>query len=182
MKNKEKIISCITIIIFVVIAMFNCYKDINNFFRLDFYQMISIFIAIIFTYYYAERRSDERRLNDKIEFICVEIVEELNKTYSILESNNKKRRLMHIKLLQNKINILKELSEQYGKLTKKINYINENFDKYKDLISDNLDQPIGYFIKECRTEKLEKLSINIDNALDEIIVYLYTNKIIKFKL
>lgn len=182
MKNKEKIISYIAISILVVIAIFNCYKDIHSFIYMDAYQVISILIAIIFTYYYTEKRSDERRLKDKIEFICVDIKNELNKLDRIIKENNKKSKLMHIKLLQNKISILAELAKQYGKLTKKIDYIKENYGKYNELISNNLDQNQEYFSGENRLEKLNNYSMNIDNAIDEIIVYLYTDKIYKLKL
>ena len=51
--------------------------------------------------------------------------------------------------------------------------------KYKEFVTDNLDQEDVYFQEEKRQEKIKSMINKMDNKLDEIIVYLYTGQFLK---
>lgn len=94
-----------------------------------------------------------------------------------LQRKNKEKVLMNIRYISNKIHILEKLSEKNKEIKDSISYIKKEHKKYIEFVDDNFDQEDIYFQEENRQEKLKSIINNIDNKLDEIIVYLYTGQI-----
>lgn len=117
-------------------------------------------------------------MNDKIESICNDIQNYLRNEYRTTPSkNNKEKILTNIRYVSNKIYILERLSVGNDEIKSAIGYIREQHKEYNEFVSCNLDQDDKYFLEKIRQEKINTFINNIDNKLDEIIVYIYTNKI-----
>ena len=102
----------------------------------------------------------------------------LREEYKIVPSKkNKERVLLNIRYVSNKIHILEKLSEKKNNIKEAIAYIKGEHNKYNEFVSTNLDQNEQYFLEENRQEKIKANINNMDNKLDEIIVYLYTGQV-----
>lgn len=145
---------------------------------MNIYETLTIVIALFVTYYLTERRNEIRKLNDKIENICIEIQRYLRNEYKITPSKrNKEKVLTNIRYISNKVHILEKFSAKNKEIIKAVEYINEQHNKYNEFVTDNFDQDDEYFLEENRQEKINTLIYNMDNKLDEIIVYLYTEQL-----
>ena len=171
------VVIIIGLIIFVIVGV-NIYNyGWKDFFKINIYQVITIIIAVFVTFYLKERKNDKMKLNGKIEDICNDIQRGLKDLYEIVPSSNtQKSFLMNKRYIANKIRVLEKLCKSDGILEKMISYIKNEYAKYDDFVSNNLDQDVGYFLKENRLEKIRSYINNIDNKVDEIIVYLYTGQ------
>ena len=178
--SKKYIISIIiiSIILFVDIGYNIWNNGWGDFLKINAYEVITIIIALFVTYYLTERKNDIRKLNDKIENICNDIQIYLREEYKIVPSKkNKERVLLNIRYVSNKIHILEKLSEKNNNIKEAIAYIKGEHNKYNEFVSTNLDQNEQYFLEENRQEKIKANINNMDNKLDEIIVYLYTGQV-----
>ena len=182
MEFVKKHTKCIIIIILIVLAILGEINIYNNgwqeFVKMNAYEIFTIAIALLVTYYLTERKNDIRKLNNKIENICGNMQVYLREEYGITPSRpNKERVLMNIRYISNKIHILERLSEKNKEIKDAVNYIKIEHNKYREFVTDNFDQEDVYFQEENRQEKLKSIINNIDNKLDEIIVYLYTGQV-----
>lgn len=84
---------------------------------------------------------------------------------------------MNIRYISNKIHILEKLSKKNNNIKEAVSYIKKEHDKYNEFVSTNLDQDEKYFLEQNRLEKIRANINNMDNKLDEIIVYLYTGQV-----
>lgn len=177
---KKYIISIIVISIILLVDIgFNVYNNgWGDFIKINAYEVLTIIIALFVTYYLTERKNDIRKLNDKVENICNDIQVYLRENYKIIPSKqNKERVLMNIRYISNKIHILEKLSEKNNSIKEAVSYIKKEHDKYNEFVSTNLDQDEKYFLEQNRLEKIRANINNMDNKLDEIIVYLYTGQV-----
>lgn len=139
---------------------------------------MTIIIALFVTYYLTERKNDIRKLNSKIENICSNMQSYLREEYKVIPSKtNKEKVLMNIRYISNKIHILEKLSDKNKEIKNAVNYVKIEHNKYKEFVTDNLDQEDEYFQEEKRQEKINSMKNKMDNKLDEIIVYLYTGQV-----
>lgn len=177
---KKYIISIIVISIILLGDIgFNVYNNgWGDFLKINAYEVLTIIIALFVTYYLTERKNDIRKLNDKVENICNDIQVYLRENYKIIPSKqNKERVLMNIRYISNKAHILEKLSEKNNNIKEAVSYIKKEHDKYNEFVSTNLDQDEKYFLEQNRLEKIRANINNMDNKLDEIIVYLYTGQV-----
>lgn len=182
MKNSKRYIITITVVIIIILLVdigYNIYNSgWRDFLKINAYEVITIIIALFVTYYLTERKNDIRKLNDKIENICNDVQVYLRENYNItLSKQNKKKILMNIRYISNKIYILEKLSQKDNNIKEAVSYIKNEHEKYNEFVSSNLDQDEKYFLEQNRQEKIKANINNMDNKLDEIIVYLYTGQI-----
>lgn len=178
--QKKYIISIIIVSIILLLDIgFNVYNNgWGDFLKIDAYEVFTIIIALFVTYYLTERKNDIRKLNDKIENICNDIQVYLRENYKIVPSKqNREKTLINIRYISNKIHILEKLSEKSNNIKKAVSYIKKEHKNYNEFVSTNLDQDEKYFQEQNRLEKINTHINNIDNKLDEIIVYLYTGQV-----
>lgn len=180
-KKHKKGISTIIVstIILSVICGINIYNNgWQEFIKINAYETMTIIIALFVTYYLTERKNDIRKLNSKIENICSNMQSYLREEYEVIPSKqNKEKVLMNIRYISNKIHILEKLSEKNKEIKNAVNYVKVEHNKYKEFVTDNLDQEDAYFQEEKRQEKIKSMINKMDNKLDEIIVYLYTGQV-----
>lgn len=176
--RKDLPIMVIIGLIILIIVGVNIYNyGVKEFFKINIYQVITIIIAIFVTFYLKERKNDKMKLKGKIEDICNDIQSGLKDLYEIVPSSNtQKSFLMKKRYIANKIQVLGKICQNDGQLEKAIIYIKNEYGKYDDFVANNLDQDDEYFLKENRLEKIRSYINNIDNKVDEIIVYLYTGQ------
>lgn len=180
-KKHKKGISTILIstIILCIICGINIYNNgWQEFIKINAYETMTIIIALFVTYYLTERKNDIRKLNSKIENICSNMQSYLREEYKVIPSKtNKEKVLMNIRYISNKIHILEKLSDKNKEIKNAVNYVKIEHNKYKEFVTDNLDQEDEYFQEEKRQEKINSMKNKMDNKLDEIIVYLYTGQV-----
>lgn len=178
-KKHSKCLVITILITLVILGGVNIYNNgWKDFIKMNAYEIVTIAIALLVTYYLTERKNDIRKLNNKIENICNNMQVYLREEYGITPSKkNKEKVLMNIRYISNKIHILEKLSEKNKEIKDSISYIKKEHKKYIEFVDDNFDQEDIYFQEENRREKLKSIINNIDNKLDEIIVYLYTGQI-----
>ena len=153
-KKHSKCLVITILITLVILGGVNIYNNgWKDFIKMNAYEIVTIAIALLVTYYLTERKNDIRKLNNKIENICNNMQVYLREEYGITPSEKNK-----------------EIKDS-------ISYIKKEHKKYIEFVDDNFDQEDIYFQEENRQEKLKSIINNIDNKLDEIIVYLYTGQI-----
>src|SRR5574344_138970 len=142
LKKHIKCISIIVVIILIIICGINVYiNGFKEFIKMNMYDALTIVIAVFVTYYLTEKKSDTRKLNDKIENVCNDIQNCLRNEYKITPSkNNKEKVLTNIRYVSNKIHILDRISEENDVIKSAIEYIKEQHKGYNDFVSCNFDQ------------------------------------------
>ena len=113
-KKHSKCLVITILITLVILGGVNIYNNgWKDFIKMNAYEIVTIAIALLVTYYLTERKNDIRKLNNKIENICNNMQVYLREEYGITPSKkNKEKVLMNIRYISNKIHILEKLSEK----------------------------------------------------------------------
>lgn len=154
----------------VVLAGYNI-KSYVKFFETPLYSILNLLVAVIFAYFFTQKKNDERKLKENAENLINKIQVKLNdpRAYKILSKEDAN----HLKIIQrdvdNIINILDSVKEKLNSVDE-INYIKSNFLSYTE-ISGNHIEDIDYLVKSEK-DLLNKITL-IDNKLDFIKINFY---------
>jgi hypothetical protein len=171
-KNKSLFvwifIAMITVAI-IILFLYN-FKENKGFFIISINTLINILMAIILTYFFTQRKHDQRKQKDIYFNLITELQQLLDKecAYRILSEDRRDIRLNN-RALANKINALKEcyLSCKYKS---ELKYIEDQFREYKEFIGNNNSNT--EYLKDSE-QVLTMYLMNISSKLDSIIVKLY---------
>lgn len=163
------ILGVLLAIAFVVFAIYNI-KNNDNFWNASAVNFITIFIAIIFSYFFVQRKSDLRKQKDillnLISGLQLQISSE--KAYNFAGQTGEEI-LMRKRDISNKIHILSEIQDTFS-LQDDVNFVCEKFDEYEKLISDHITD-LEYLVKS-QNELRRPLDL-INNKLVTISINLY---------
>lgn len=170
MKRKNVILLIASILILSPLVIYNI-KCNSEFFKVPISSIITIIIALVFTYYFSQKKNDERKKKDAI-YNCLEKMQELLSKKELIEIKNEddqKENSMTIRNLRNRIDCLKGivLNDSFNK---GIEEIDKNLNEYKTFIGDYISD-IEYLIKS-RTQLLRYINL-IDSKTQELILNLY---------
>lgn len=173
------IIPIILIIILIALSIFNIFIFHNcNFWKINIAQVLTLFIAIIITYYATQRKTDERKIKEQIEKITEKIQNEVSQPNFTKFSTNdnaeevQKKITMSSRKITNSIDILKNYSKVID-ISEDVQYIEKEFKEYKDFVSQKVGD-LDYLEKS--ESHLRKYSDNINSKCDYVIQKLYLLK------
>lgn len=165
------IIGVISLAILFFVGLHNFYKNKCLFFNTTLIDILNLIFMAIFTYYLVELKSDKRKKQECIEDFIRKIQSMLDdKRFYKIDSEES---LEYIRLIQrsvkSKIEVLKKFQDD--NLIQDINYIQQQFDEYWQIVSDNINNISNLAILN---NTLYRHINNMQNKLDQIIVeFLY---------
>lgn len=143
----------------------------DKFFEIPIYNLLNLGIAILFAYYFVQKKNDERKLKEIVENIINKIQATVADEASSNFSNpiDTKKILQILRTTNNKIQILIDLEDDLN-INDDVEFIKRNFNKYRELIGSNI-----YNIKilQSKEKELKKQLRLIENKCDELKVKLY---------
>lgn len=159
----------LTIVIFVLIIT-NCFVN-SEFFITSLSQLMTPIIALIFAFWATQFKTDKRKQKTYIETLIekLQILVTNSNFYNINTATSKEDVLMTNRKISNYIDLLKKCSKTF-RFEDEIKYIDEQFQTYKDFVSDNIND---FSNLESQQKLLRRLSENIENKCNIILFHLY---------
>ena len=168
--DKYKDIIFKTIVLFTggVLIYFNFTSD--NFFVMSLYQIISLILVVLVSYYLTQKKLDSRKKRE----VLNELVERITKSSikmnrEAIQSENAKLFVMEIRNIQNKISLINKVSSEYN-INNEIEYINREIENINNMVSNHIgdiDTLLKIFVD------IEKNINNIQNKCEEIQFKIY---------
>lgn len=176
--KKRKVITCIFICLTVLAFAFICfinYKNNKNFFTFSLYEILTLCIALIFTYYFTLRDKKRDMLKEKISELINKLISKINSPTIKIEKTSftKEEMLIEIKTISNYLHILYQYSDKFIS-TKSIEKIKMYWKNYKELVSDDLGNKKLLLANKNKTDKA--LS-NLESSLSFALFSLYDSKL-----
>lgn len=176
MKEKTKKVIIVLFVIFILVAIvaylqieFNANTD---FWKINISETLTVIVAVVFTYYFCELENNERIIKKKIEEVLNDIQNTIIDKCDINPGTlSKNEKLKNLKYINNKILILEKLVDE--DLKDDIKYVKEEYQKYKNFISQNINEPKEYFERDERMILIKNYLDNMDNKIDLMISKLY---------
>ncbi len=166
-KTRSKIFIGIMLLVVFVLGVYNCIKN-PEFWTMSMANILTIVVAVIFTYYMTQKTNDIRRKKDIVGKI-------LDRLY-VLISDPRMCRInssedvdfvkINVRTISNKISCLKEMAKEL-QYEEEVRQMEETFSLYEDFISDHIDD-LPYLEKSGR-ELNNKIAL-LDNKCDMILV------------
>jgi hypothetical protein len=146
-------------------------KNNADFYSVPISAIVNIFLAIGITYYFTQRKNDERKQKDIVMSIIDRFQKLLEKECAYRIVNEDRRDLqVNIRGISNAILALKQCG-LYKKIYKdEMNYIEEQFKIYREFIGTHSSNT--KFLEEAEPE-LNLYLMNISSKLNSISVYLF---------
>lgn len=182
MKNRENTEKakniCFETLIFAAIALslialsiYNLIISYSDFLKINIGSIITFTLAIVVTYLFNQKKSDERKKKDQIEKLLVKLQISLSSDYVVCIDNENSKKLNTIfqRFFDNRIDMLTKLDTNIVN-KKSLQYIKERFKEYKLAIGNEIHDFEG--LRDLETE-LTKYIQNIDYKIDEILLNIY---------
>jgi len=148
----------------------------NLFFNSDFliipiYHLLNLIVAILFTFYFVQKRTDDRKTKEVLEDLISKIQNEIadKESYNFFIGFDKKVILQKIRRVRNKIFLLDKFKDKFN-ITEEVEYISKNFDEYRNDIGEKIEDT-NYLINNQK-KYLKYLSL-IDDKCDQLRIKLY---------
>lgn len=180
-KKISKVIVNTIIIILVVLIIsstiytiyYNLKTDLSSFLNSSITDILALTIAIIFAYYFVERKSDERKQKEIIEKNIEKIQNYIydDEIYYIKskEANDSLTRRIKIRKINNLITYLADYSKKFD-FDKKMDELSKNFLEYKgttEAMSEDND------FSDKSKNNVKRIIETIDDNLEEILHKIY---------
>lgn len=135
------------------------------------YTILNLLVAVVFAYYLAQRKNDERKLKEKAEDLIDKIQIAINdeRSYRVTTKQDVDCLKIRQRTISNQIDILFSLKDKLS-CTGNIEYIKEKYIEYKELTGNHIED-LEYLTKSEK-DLLNKILL-IDNKLDEMKMDLY---------
>lgn len=152
-------------LVFVVVNIVNN----DDFWKASAVNIITIFIAIVISYFFVQRKSDVRKQKDILLSLINGFQQQITseKAYDFTGQTGEEI-LMRKRDISNKLHILSELQDTFLIQTE-VKFLGEKFDEYDKLISDHIAD-LDYLVKsknelrrplDLMNDKLVRISINL---------------------
>ncbi len=171
MKNS-KMLFCFVVVIVAALSFLMGYNINQNtqFLNISASVIINVLVAAGITFYFTQRKHDERKQKEIVATIILRLQTYLDKecAYKIEDTNNT---LMNNRAINNSIAALKACGE-YKKYKSGLDYIENQFKHYKNLFG-NHKHDLEY-LKKSEPE-FSRFTTNMSSKLEKILVQLYCN-------
>lgn len=165
-----------TIIALIVlgVGVYGTFK-IENFWNINFAQVITLLVAILIAFMATQAKNDERKIKERMEKLFDTIIQLVSEPsfYSISSdsdpSETKKTIMLVNRRISNCISTLKETAESVG-VAEQIKYIDSEFSQYNEFVSEHIND-MPYLAKS--ENDLRKYANNIASKCDCAVIALY---------
>lgn len=173
MRYWKLIVSVILTIIYLCLFISNavCNKE---FFKIPLYNLLNIAIAIIFAYYFVQKRNDERKLKEIIEDVIEKIQLGVDCDIDDIDITKREDILQSFRKVNNKMNILTNIEDKLN-IAPEVEYIKRNFLEFRQIITDNIENK-DFFHEDENKMNLKRLQNLIIDKSDELKIMLYHKK------
>ncbi len=168
-KTHLLLISGIAIIFIILLGVYNFLHN-NSFWDASFSTCISLLIAILLSFYFAQRQNDQRKQKEL--FVALlesfkQIVED-DKSFNF-ENLSRESILMRKRDINNKLSLVKEYSEKF-RIEKQVSFIEKELESYMDIIGNHIDD-LDTLIK-IKEEIKRPLNL-VGHKIFEIMISIY---------
>lgn len=183
MKDKLKIKNIINFLIGVVVVLtisaviyaiyYNFKNNLTTFWNSSISDIVTIIIAIVFAYYFVERKSDKRKQKEIIEKNISKIQKYIydEEIYDIIskENNNSLTRSIKIRKIKNLITYLTDYSKKFN-FEKQMEEVSKNFKEYQS-VTEAMTQDNDF--SEKSKNNVKRIVETLDDNLEEILHKIY---------
>ena len=183
MKDKLKIKNILNILIIVVVVLtigavgyaiyYNIKNNSSSFWISSISDIVTIIIAIVFAYYFVERKSDNRKQKEIIEKNINKIQKYIydEEIYNIIskESNNSLTRSIKIRKIKNLITYLTDYAKKFN-FTNQMDEVSKNFKEYQST-TEAMTQDNDF--SEKSKNNVKRIIETLDDNLEEILHKIY---------
>lgn len=177
MKNKSKrkeIISIAVTVVLCIIGILLCIYNVlynDKFFKVSVTSLLTIFIAVIFSYWFVQRKNDKRNKNEKIDKMVYKIQEIVcgSDFISSVNEDMSRKNLIRHRSVANKITYLKDVCGENNEVKSAIIEIEKEFESFREFYGNHYkDQE---YMEKSQNELFNYIT-KIDDKADEIHVML----------
>lgn len=170
MRNIRKYVSVIiTVILLAFVISIGIYNVINNkkFFDASITALLTIVIAIIFSYWFTQIKSDKRKRSEKIDSMLYKIQSIISDPgfLSVETDEICRKNLIAHRSVGNKITYLKKICEDGSDVKAKVLELEEEFGRFREFYGDHYCDK--EYMKKSEKELLNYVT-KIDDKADEI--------------
>ena len=171
--NWKKILLIAASIISIVIWVIYNIKYNDNFFQTPIIYILNLIVAVVFTYYFTQKKNDNRRFKEEICGILdkVQILINDPRLGNFSSEEDVQYAIMMHRTVSNKIQILEDNKEILN-ISSDIKVIRDKFNQYRDLVG-NHNNDLEYLSKS--SADMKGITSIIDDRIDKIRISLFTH-------
>lgn len=159
----------------IVVSIYNIMCDKEHFFEISIAQMLTVLVALGIAFWASQYENDRRKAKEHVEKMLIKLQEMVsaNSFCSIPSTGDTNDIRKNINITNRKINNYINILKKYGKtlgFTKYIDYIDSEFDSYKKIIGDHIND-LDYLSKT--ESEFRRIASNIELKSEFIIHSLY---------
>ena len=160
------------LMIIIILGIVNFITN-GEFWKASFYEIITLIIALVVTYIFSELNSKEVKRREILERMLENVQDIINqpKYYKLRDTDEKDLSMMK-RTINNKLSLINQELKNDKTMNEKIKYIIDNFNDYRSLIDEHLND--REYLEKSENELRKKLLL-IDDKIDEIKLKLYMN-------
>ena len=170
MFKDKKILFAFAVFIGIA-AIISAIRNFDEFFSMNVFNLLTLLVALIFTYYFNQQKQTYRRFHDS----AVKILESIQKIIVndfICKGFNEhsiKELLQSMRIVRNKLDVLKKVEKNLN-ISAEIEYLDNNFNYYKSIIDNHISD---YEHLEKSVDDLNNCTSLLDSKITETIVKIY---------
>ena len=163
------------IIVICILSAYNIYKFRGAFFKISIEQVMTILVAVGIAFWATQRKNDQRKMKEEAERIIEKIQSFVSSDcfINIPSDGDTETIQRNINAYNRKINNYISILNEYGQLlsfSDETDYIQKTFEEYKSTVGNHINNPD--YLSDSSID-FERMSANINNKCEEIIVKLY---------
>ena len=169
-KHAGKIITAILLIAIFILCLYNFCNN-PDFLEASATALITIAVAIIFSYWLTQIKSDKRKRNEKIDKLLYKIQEIVGNPDFISAETPEvcRKNLISHRSVVNKINCIKIACEEDKRITDKVLQLEDEFKRFREFYGDHYAQK--EYMKNSDKDLINYIA-KIDDKADEIHIML----------
>ena len=169
-KHASKIITAILLLLIFVLCIYNFVSN-PDFLDASVSALMTITIAIIFSYWFAQIKSDKRKRNEKIDTLLYKIQEIVGNSDFISAETEEvcRKNLISHRSIANKITCIKIACEDDKCIKDKVSQLEDEFKRFREFYGNHYTQKD--YMKDSEKDLLNYITI-IDDKADEIHIML----------
>lgn len=167
----NKVVLIIILVLIFLASIISAILDYSSFFKISLSNCFTLIVAVVFTYYFNQKKQGNRRFYDS----AVKILESIQNIIvnSFISNNFDQSRItelqQNMRIVRNKIDVLKTVQDNLD-IKSEIDYIDSNFNSYKSIIDNHLSD--YEHLNRCSME-LNNLITLLDGKITETIIKIY---------